>query len=135
MVDVSRIHFKNIHDLCIANAEPHTRKKHLREKRLRLHQKAIHNKEAHEAYMFDYYHILFKEYLVSLLDTLKWLRDNGVDLNEVIDIAVNDDRGMDQYAVEVLDELNIIQQRYRRKQEKMMNGMNDYDQYTKSNYR
>lgn len=108
MVKVARKHFYNIHDLCIANAEPYTREKHLRIKRLKLRQKAQHNKEKHEAYMFEYYHVLFKEYLISLLDTLKFLRDNGVDLNKVIDIAVNDDNGLSEYCMDVLVELNRI---------------------------
>ena len=112
MVKVERRHFQNIHDLCIANAEPYTRRKHLRKKRLKLRQKAQHNREAHEALMFDYYHILFKEYLISLLDTLKFLRDNGVDLNKVIDIDVNDDNGMMEYSRDVLEELNRIKWEY-----------------------
>lgn len=108
MVKVERRHLRNIHDLCISNAEPHTTRKNLHFKRIKLRREAIRNKEKHEAHMFDYYHLLFKDYLISLLDTLKFLRDQGVDLNEVIDIAVNDDKGMSQYSIDVLEELNRI---------------------------
>ena len=119
MVNVARIHFQNIHDLVISNADPNSHRKHLRKKRSKIHQKAQHDREAHEALMFEYYHILFKEYLMSLLDTLKFLRDNGVDLNKIVDIDIDDDNGMGEYSIDLLDELNRIRDEYLDKQEAM----------------
>ena len=123
MVNVARIHFQNIHDLIISNTEPNTRRKHLRLKRIKIRQKAQHDREAHEALMFEYYHILFKEYLISLLDTLKFLRDNGVDLNKIIDIDIDDDQGQNKYNLDLLDELNRIRDEYLDKQEAEGDGI------------
>ena len=117
MVNVAKVHFYNLHDLLISNADPNTQRKTLRIKRTKIRQKAQHDREAHEALMFEYYHILFKEYLISLLDTLKFLRDNDVDLNKVVDIDIDDDNGTLAYHVALLDELNRIRDEYLDKQE------------------